>query len=806
MAITRVNGSAITGSGTTATAYTATLPAVLAGDLIVVTANCNGTHVTNGMSCSETSTSTALTTIHETDQGGSSSRWLQTFYLYVTNDIASGTIRLTPYASNTASSMSIDIFRGTSGVISRAVQGNSAALGTTASTPALATAPPAGDLVLSLVSVSSGTATKPTAYTAGSTIATNVRTANAYVLSADGTSTYGGTWTWGSSNTSALQTVSFSANTAPVVATVASANNNTAGYPVSVPTGTVDNDLLIGVVASDFGTFAGNVLGTGWTALTTSTYDGGTNAFHIGLWARVASSEPASYTVSLDSSDSVSAILRITGWDLSSGIAGAVKQVAPSTTGTGTTAPSIVPAAANDLLLTFHAAENSAGGARTWTPPAGMTEWVDRQSSTWTTLEVCALENPANPSGTQTATPSAAVDTGAACTLSIKAPGTGGGFTGSAAVTEAADTSSATGQLGYSGAVAATEAPDTSSATGTVVNPVTGTAAAAQANQVAAGSGQLGYSGSAASTQAAQTSTATGNLGYAGSSTATQAAQTSAATGQLGYSGSSTATQASQSATAAGQLGYTASATAAQAPNTSTATGTFTASGTAGSAAVTQAPNTSTATGQLGYTGTSGRTQAGQTSTATGQLGYSATAATSQAAQAAAASGSFTSAGSFTGAAAAGQASQTGSATGQLGYAATATAGQASQTAAATGAVVNPVTGTASPTQANQTASSSGKLGYAGAASAAQAGNTANAAGIVSGPTSGTASATQASQTASIAGYFTPLITFGTASAGSMPTAASSSATATPPTASGGTSSAALASATTFTVPTATGG
>jgi hypothetical protein len=425
VAITRVNGSAITGSGTTASAYTAAVGAVLAGDLIIVTANCNGTHATNGMSCSETSTSTALTTISETDQGGSSTRWLQTFYLYVTNDIASATISLTPYAANTASSMSVDVFRGTGGNISRAVQIVSGVLGTTANNPALATAPPAGDLVLSLVSVSTGTATQPAAYTAGSTIATNVRTANAYVLSADGVSTYGGNWTWGTSNTSALQTVSFAANTSPVVASVASADNNSVSFPVSVPTGTANGDLLIGAVASDWGTDAGNAFPAGWTKLTTSSYTAGSNAFHIAVYARVAASEPSSYTVALDSAGDVAAILRITGWDSASGIAGAVAQVAPSTTGTGRTAPSIVPFGANDLLITFHGAEKSGSAANTWTPPAGMTEDVDRQSTIWTSLEINHLANPSNPSGTKAATPSVAVDTGAACAISIAAPGNG---------------------------------------------------------------------------------------------------------------------------------------------------------------------------------------------------------------------------------------------------------------------------------------------------------------------------------------------------------------------------------------------
>lgn len=219
---------------------------------------------------------------------------------------------------------------------------------------------------------------------------------------------------------------------APVVAAVASADNNSISYAVSVPTGTANGDLLIGVVASDWGTDAGNAFPAGWTKLTTSSYSAGTNAFHVALYARVASSEPATYTVALDGAGSVAAILRITGWDSASGIAGAVKQVAPSTTGTGTTAPSITPFGSDDLLLTFHGAENSADGPRTWTPPTGMTEDVDRQSTTWTSLEVNHLANPSTPSGAKVATPSASVDTGAGCTISIKAIGGATTVTGTA--------------------------------------------------------------------------------------------------------------------------------------------------------------------------------------------------------------------------------------------------------------------------------------------------------------------------------------------------------------------------------------
>lgn len=214
--------------------------------------------------------------------------------------------------------------------------------------------------------------------------------------------------------------------TAPLVAGVASNDGDSISFPVSVPAGTADLDLLIGVVSSDWGADSANAFPTpAWTKLTTSSYSGGTDAWHTAIYARIASSEPASYTVSLaPSSGNVAAILRITGWDSAAGIAGAVKEVAPVAVVGGVTtlaAPSIVPAGGDDLLITFHGGEASGSGARTWTQPPGMSEQLDRQSTIWTSLEVSILDSPSNPSGTKTATVSATIDNGAACTISIKA-------------------------------------------------------------------------------------------------------------------------------------------------------------------------------------------------------------------------------------------------------------------------------------------------------------------------------------------------------------------------------------------------
>lgn len=213
MAITRVNTSSISASNNNASAYTVVIPqGLLAGDLVIVTANSNGTHVTEGISCVEQWNATTLTTITEVQQGNASVRWQQCFYMLTPFDIDPGfaTIEVTPYASCTATTFVVDVFRGTlDGVGGSNFSGPT---GLTANTPALATAPAAGDLVLSLTSVSSGTATQPSPYLMGSQRTTGPTTSNAYILAADGVSTYGGTWTWGTSNSSALSTVVFAAD------------------------------------------------------------------------------------------------------------------------------------------------------------------------------------------------------------------------------------------------------------------------------------------------------------------------------------------------------------------------------------------------------------------------------------------------------------------------------------------------------------------------------------------------------------------------------------------------------------------
>jgi hypothetical protein len=154
---------------------------------------------------------------------------------------------------------------------------------------------------------------------------------------------------------------------------------------------------------------------------------------------------------------------------------------------------------------------------------------------------------------------------------------------------------------------------------------ITGTAANTQADQTSAASGQLGYSGTSATTQADQTSTASGQLGSTGTVAVTQADQTSDASGTVTAGGAVTGTAANtqddQTSTASGQLGYSGTVAVTQADQTSTASGTVTAPGVTGTAAIVQDDQTSAASGTVttpGITGTAAITQDDQVSSAEG--------------------------------------------------------------------------------------------------------------------------------------------------------------------------------------------
>lgn len=209
------------------------------------------------------------------------------------------------------------------------------------------------------------------------------------------------------------------------VVTVASGNGTGSAYSVTKPSGTVNGDLLIAAAASDWGTLAASTVPTGFTALTTSDFDGGLNAVHLALGYKIASGEGASYSFPVGASaDHVAALLRIDGHDP----AGVISQVAPVTISSGSgaiAAPSITTGRTDDLLLCFGVVDGAgggSGGAIAWTVTgAGLAEQIDRQSGSWTSLGVGSLQDPSTPSGTKTlVTAPTGHGAGCAATISIK--------------------------------------------------------------------------------------------------------------------------------------------------------------------------------------------------------------------------------------------------------------------------------------------------------------------------------------------------------------------------------------------------
>ncbi len=499
-------------------------------------------------------------------------------------------------------------------------------------------------------------------------------------------------------------------------------DTNVSSKTVPVPTGAAVDDIAIVIVdqwtsaTERTATITGftEIVGAHATRATTGT--AGTQTIRM-FWKRLTAADTGNYTVTFSGTTWNMAHCVMFSGGLASGDPIEVVNTAGATSGYPTTSFTVATLAGLvNSAVTFNAI--------TTTPPTNFTEQQDTNVLHTNTRILTGT-------GSVTASGGTSSETDTVVVAMIAVQPASSGTTGTVAVTQAADSSSVSGQLGYSGTSAATDSADTSSATGTVANLVTGTAAASQDSQTSSASGQLGYTGTSSAVQAGNASSATGQLGYSGTSARTQANQTSTATGQLGYSGTSARTEAA---------------------DTSLASGTFTGTGISGNAAVTQAGNTGAAAGQLGYAGTSARTQAAHTSAATGQLGYSGTSSTAQASQTSSASGTFTSAGSFTGTAAVTQANQTGAAAGQLGYSATATPAQASNTPSASGTVVNPVTGTASPTQAAQSSIANGILRYTGTTAVSQGSNTAAIQGIFFIPVTGALAEVQANQTANASG------------------------------------------------------
>ena len=250
-----------------------------------------------------------------------------------------------------------------------------------------------------------------------------------------------------------------------------------ANAAVPVPAGAAIGDIaVVGIYMESAATVTPPTGFTNKASLQTSV---GTRGRLDVFWKRLTAADTGTYTFTFTSTFRAAACGlwsgRIASGDPFDGTVG----TAESTTGVTTLNVSTSPAGANGDAVGFWTNFNG-GGA--FTQPTNYTERVDVSVLTMDTRDAVASGTTGNVTATNTITDFEKSFLGVLAIASS-------GFTGTAAVTQDAQTSSASGQLGYSG-----------------------TAAVAQANQTSSASGQLGYTGTAALTEATDTASASGTF------------------------------------------------------------------------------------------------------------------------------------------------------------------------------------------------------------------------------------------------------------------------------------------------------
>ena len=179
---------------------------------------------------------------------------------------------------------------------------------------------------------------------------------------------------------------------------------------VARPGGTTEGDLLLAVVAHQFGRHRNLTPPGGWTAVPNTDRSDGNNTRIHGWYKLAGASEPSSYTFTLtggSGQDIAGGILAVSGARATAPINASGSQRNTSVT-TSVTAPSITTTTGNALLV-FGGACND---IVTFTPPGGMIEQFDRATTSSsvrvaTEVATAGLPNP-GATGTRTATTSAA--------------------------------------------------------------------------------------------------------------------------------------------------------------------------------------------------------------------------------------------------------------------------------------------------------------------------------------------------------------------------------------------------------------
>jgi hypothetical protein len=167
----------------------------------------------------------------------------------------------------------------------------------------------------------------------------------------------------------------------------------------SKPTGVTAGDVMLAVQSGDFNDFDLMTSPNAWQPL--FEYDVGFDSLHVKGWTLTAgASEPASYDFT-QGTGSASAITIVAMRGVVE--AGVRHEITPDdSTGATRTCPTVEGVVPGSILLCGAMADP--GVARSWTPPTGMTEQADVQSSTGTTQSVASLLDPGDPTGAKSFT------------------------------------------------------------------------------------------------------------------------------------------------------------------------------------------------------------------------------------------------------------------------------------------------------------------------------------------------------------------------------------------------------------------
>lgn len=218
-----------------------------------------------------------------------------------------------------------------------------------------------------------------------------------------------------------------------------------------------------------------------------------------------------------------------------------------NTNNTSCNAPAITPSAADAYILSFIAGL----GDKTFSGPTDSFAIVNQQESGDGQMCACALGLAVSATGTYQTTVTASAALGwVGNTLAF----TSGVPSGTAAITEGADTVAASGNVSVTGTASIAEASDTVAGTGTI--SVAGSASITEGADAAAGTGAIGISASGAAGEGADAAAGTGAVAVSGTGAAAEGADVASGAGTVGsaISGSGAANEGADAAAGAGSV------------------------------------------------------------------------------------------------------------------------------------------------------------------------------------------------------------------------------------------------------------